>query len=77
MTDTSPGWTPRGQEFQQEEEGKRREAGERKTCLKERKTFHYIRDLSIREGQEEREGLRGEEKARQVSWEDGISQVLA
>ena len=49
VTDTNPGWKRLGQEFQQEKEGKRGGAGERKT-------INYIEDPSMQEGREEREG---------------------
>lgn len=49
VTDTNPGWKQLGQEFRQEEEGKRGGAGARKT-------FNRVKDLGMQEGQEEREG---------------------
>lgn len=66
VTDTTPGRKQRGQEFQQEKEGKRGGAGE--TTLK----IRACRRAEKREG-----GLGEEESACQVSQEDGNSQVLA
>lgn len=70
VTDTTPGRKQRGQEFQQEKEGKRRGRGKEniQTTLK----IRACRRAEKREG-----GLGEEENACQGSQEDGSSQVLA